>query len=89
MQMGLPRVLLSDNGSEFCNALNDQLSEMLGIKRRLTTPYHSQVCSMNVIVYCSIHLKMRAHNLMSSDLSQLVFKEGNAESLPRHLCLRI
>ena len=43
--MGLPRVLLSDNGSEFCNALNDQLSEMLGIKRRLTTPYHPQVCS--------------------------------------------
>ncbi|KAL5502451.1 hypothetical protein EMCRGX_G009227 [Ephydatia muelleri] len=42
MRMGLPRVLLSDNGSEFCNALNDQLSEMLGIKRRLTTPYHPQ-----------------------------------------------
>ena len=31
MRMGLPPVLLSDNGSEFCNALNDQLSEMLGI----------------------------------------------------------
>ena len=43
-------MLLSDNGSEFCNALNDQLSEMLGIKRRLTTPYHPQVCFMNVIV---------------------------------------
>eukprot|EP00731_Ephydatia_muelleri_P000823 Em0001g823a len=42
MRMELPRVLLSDNGSEFCNALNDQLSEMLGIKRRLTTPYHPQ-----------------------------------------------
>eukprot|EP00731_Ephydatia_muelleri_P020664 Em0013g391a len=42
MRIGLPRVLLSDNGSEFCNALNDQLSEMLGIKRRLTTPYHPQ-----------------------------------------------
>ena len=50
MRMGLPRVLLSDNGSEFCNALNDQLSEMLGIKRRLTTPYHPQVCSMNAVV---------------------------------------
>ena len=47
---GLPRVLLSDNGSEFCNALNDQLSEMLGLKKRLTTPYHPQVCSMNDIV---------------------------------------
>ncbi|KAL5506012.1 hypothetical protein EMCRGX_G007571 [Ephydatia muelleri] len=43
MRMGLPLVMLSDNGSEFCNALNDQLSEMLGIKRRLTTPYHPQL----------------------------------------------
>eukprot|EP00731_Ephydatia_muelleri_P001289 Em0001g1289a len=42
MRMGLPCVLLSDNGSEFCNELNDQLAKMLGIKRRLTTPYHPQ-----------------------------------------------
>ena len=52
---GLPCVLLSDNGSEFCNALNDQLSEMLGIKRRLTTPYHPQVCSMNEYTYKNVH----------------------------------
>ena len=44
MRMGLPCVLLSDNGSEFCNELNNQLAKMLGIKRRLTTPYHPQVC---------------------------------------------
>ena len=44
MRMGLPCVLLSDNGSEFCNELNDQLAKMLSIKRRLTTPYHPQVC---------------------------------------------
>ena len=50
MRMGLPRVLLSDNGSEFCNELNDQLAEMLGIKRRLTTPYHPQVCFVNVFM---------------------------------------
>ena len=50
MRMGLPHVLLSDNGSEFCNALNDQLSEMLGIKGRVTTPYNPEVCSINAIV---------------------------------------
>ncbi|KAL5510219.1 hypothetical protein EMCRGX_G005728 [Ephydatia muelleri] len=42
MRMGLPRVMLSDNGSEFCNKLNDKLAEILGVKRRLTTPYHPQ-----------------------------------------------
>ena len=43
MRMGLPRVILSDNGSEFCTKLNDELAEILGVKRRLTTPYHPQV----------------------------------------------
>ena len=39
MRMGLPRVLLSDNGSEFCNELNNQLAKMLGIKLH----HHPQV----------------------------------------------
>ena len=43
MRMGLPRVILSDNGSEFCNKLNDKLAEILELKRLLTTPYHPQV----------------------------------------------
>ena len=61
MRMGLPRVLLSDNGSEFCNELNDQLAEMLGIKRRLTTPYHPQVCFVNATF---IHVN-RMYNWLS------------------------
>ena len=43
MCMGLPHVILSDNGREFNNSLDDLLSNLLGIKRRLTTPYHPQV----------------------------------------------
>ena len=30
---------------------NDQLAEMLGIKRRLTTPYHPQVCFVNATFF--------------------------------------
>ena len=37
MWMGGPWVLLSDNGTEFCNEVNDTLNELLGIKKRLTT----------------------------------------------------
>ena len=43
MQMGLPQVIISDQGSEFNNQLDRSLSELLGIKRKLTTPYHPQV----------------------------------------------
>ena len=43
MMFGLPRVITSDQGSEFNNALDLRLMEMLGVEHRLTTPYHPQV----------------------------------------------
>jgi len=39
---GTPATILTDNGREFCNALNDRLCKSLGINHRLTTPYHPQ-----------------------------------------------
>ena len=45
MRMGLPRVIISDNGKEFDNKLLDkQLMKLLGIEHRLTIAYHPQVC---------------------------------------------
>lgn len=41
--MGIPRLLTSDNGKEFKNKLDEELSKQLGIKRIFTTPYHPQV----------------------------------------------
>ena len=58
MRMGLPHVLLSDNGSEFCNALNDQLSEMLGIKGRVTTPYNPGLFHK---CYCVVYISKSVH----------------------------
>ena len=43
MRMGLPKVIISDNGGEFDNKLDKSLAKLLGISRRLTTPYHPQV----------------------------------------------
>ncbi|KAL5493673.1 hypothetical protein EMCRGX_G014883 [Ephydatia muelleri] len=42
MRMGIPRVLTTDNGTEFKNQLDTHLAEALGIKRIFTTPYHPQ-----------------------------------------------
>jgi len=44
MRMGIPRVITTDNGTEFKNQLDTHLAEALGIKRIFTTPYHPQVC---------------------------------------------
>ena len=46
MRMGIPRILTTDNGGEFKNALDSELSKLLGIKRIFTTPYHPQACSV-------------------------------------------
>ena len=43
MRMGIPKVITSDQGSEFNNKLNDAFMERLQIDHRLTTPYHPQV----------------------------------------------
>jgi hypothetical protein len=37
-----PKVLTSDQGSEFCNEVLRQLNEMLGVRHITTTPYHPQ-----------------------------------------------
>ena len=43
MQFGLPKVITSDQGSEFNNNLDKKLMKMMNIDHRLTTPYHPQV----------------------------------------------
>jgi transposase InsO family protein len=38
--IGFPKILQSDNGSEFVNQINHALLKIMGIDHRLTTPYH-------------------------------------------------
>ena len=49
MRMGLPQVILSDNGTEFDNRINSEMFRILGVKRRFTTPYHPQVYTVRII----------------------------------------
>ena len=42
MPVNKPRVLLSDNGTEFCNEKFDQYCKAFGIEQRFTVPYHPQ-----------------------------------------------
>jgi len=43
---GLPSILISDNGGEFCNANFDKWLREFGVSHRLTSPYHPQTNGM-------------------------------------------
>ena len=43
MRMGIPKILTTDQGREFKNALNNELMKSLNIKHLPTTVYHPQV----------------------------------------------
>jgi len=58
MRMGLPEVIVSDNGGEFHNELDNQLCSLLNINRRLTTPYHPQV---EYFVYVDLYINIIAN----------------------------
>ena len=43
MQFGIPKVITTDQGKEFNNALDKEMMKQLNVNHRLTTPYHPQV----------------------------------------------
>ena len=50
VRMELPRVLTTDDGSEFKNKLNAEMMKLLGIRQCLITPYHPQVHSLQLVL---------------------------------------
>lgn len=52
MRMGIPKVLTTDQGSEFKNRLNEDIMQLLKIRHHLTTAYHPQV--QHIILIASL-----------------------------------
>ena len=41
-RFGVPKAIISDGGSHFCNKSFENLMAKYGVKRKLATPYHPQ-----------------------------------------------
>ena len=55
MWMGLPQVVVSDQGREFNNQLDTEMMALLGTNRRLTTAYHAQVITLyNILMVIAL-----------------------------------
>lgn len=41
-RLGIPTTVITDQGREFCNKVNDSMCRLLGITHKVTSPYHPQ-----------------------------------------------
>ena len=58
MRMRLPKLLTTDQGKEYRNSLDKEMTELLGIKRHFTTPYHPQVLLILYLIISKMLLAM-------------------------------
>ena len=43
-RFGVPRAIISDGGTHFCNKLFEKLLSKYGVTHKIATPYHPQTC---------------------------------------------
>ena len=43
-RFGVPKAIISDGGSHFCNKPFENLLTKYGVKHKVATPYHPQTC---------------------------------------------
>ena len=69
MRMGLPHVIVSEDGKDFDNQLNADITGLLGIQHRLITPYHPQVRVLVISYYFIVkHIYCVGYSLLSHRL---------------------
>ena len=62
-RLGLPKKILSDNGQQLVSKAMSEVMEMMGIERRLSTPYHAQ--SNGMVERFNGTLKNMLHKLIA------------------------
>jgi len=62
---GPPRVIVSDNGTEFVNSVVAALSELFGVERAVTSPYHPAANGQVERFNATITAALRAHSFQN------------------------
>ena len=84
---GCPRIILSDNGTEFKNACNDQIFAALGVRRMFSSAYHPEangqaerlVGTIKAIIYAQPAF-VQQHNLWVNHLYTATFAYNTSPS---------
>ena len=55
-RFGIPRAIISDQGTHFCNKLLENMLKKYGVTHRIATPYHPQTNGQVMSAYFCPHL---------------------------------
>jgi hypothetical protein len=82
-RFGVPQQITSDRGSQFTSSVWDSLTRRLGIKSRLTTPYHPQSNGAVERFHCRLKEALRARLAGSSWAEHLPWVMLGLRAAPR------
>ena len=63
-RFGIPRVIISDGGSHFCNRILGNLLKKYGVRHKVATPYHPQTSGL--VEVSNRHIKQILENMVFS-----------------------
>ena len=85
---GVPKIIVTDQGKEFCNNVQEQLWKELQVEHRTTTPYHpqcnGQAETFNRTMATMLHSILQEMNLGTNEATNLLQKVAFAYNTTVH-----
>ena len=72
-RFGCAKILISDQGREFVNSINDELQNLLGTKHRMTSVYHPQTNGWWTVQSCLLKVVNEHQNEWDDYLDPVLF----------------
>ena len=67
-RFGVPKAIISDEGTHFCNKIFNNLLTKYGVKHKVATPYHPQTSGQVELANCEIkNILMKVVNANHKD----------------------
>ena len=96
-RFGLPKIMISDRGTQFASKVFQELCAKLGIKSKLSTAYHPQTDGQTerinqeveayLRIYCSTHPHTWSEHLTNIEFAHNILPHSNTQMAPFKLLL--
>jgi hypothetical protein len=83
-RFGVPKQVTSDRGRQFCSSVWDALTRQLGVKMRITTPYHPQSSELVERFHRCLKDALRARMAVADSIQHLPWVLLGLRAAPRN-----